>query len=371
MNPFKYGQIVKGNDFCKRTNLEKEITNFIKSGQNIVLQGERRVGKTSLIHETATRIKKKQILYIDFLEVKSIDNICKRIIKSIISLEQKGGMLEKILKSLSHLRPTITLDPITSQPTISISQNTKMQPDSLEEIMDLVFKMNNEKSLIVIFDEFQDILNIKENKEIFAILRSKIQFHSDIPYIFLGSIRNKMYEIFNDIESPFFKAAITIEVGNIEFNTFKKYLEEKFNTGKRKIENDLFEKIFDIAGRTPGDVQQLCSSLWEITSYKDAINESHLNNALELIYSRESKGYEIILSNLTELQLKCLAALAKHENTAPLSAEFLRKAGGILPASAKKAFTRMEQLKIIHRKTDNYKFINPFFKSWLIKSDLI
>jgi hypothetical protein len=41
MNPFKYGRIVSGSDFCGRERLLKQIIGHIKSSQNIVVQGER------------------------------------------------------------------------------------------------------------------------------------------------------------------------------------------------------------------------------------------------------------------------------------------------------------------------------------------
>ncbi|MEE8433024.1 MAG: hypothetical protein V3S16_17390 [Candidatus Desulfatibia sp.] len=55
MNPFKYGQIVKENDFCRRPELEKNLANQIKRGQNVYIQGERRTGKSSLIYETVRK----------------------------------------------------------------------------------------------------------------------------------------------------------------------------------------------------------------------------------------------------------------------------------------------------------------------------
>ena len=45
MNPFKYGSIVLGKDFCGREDLLKQISNQIKASQNIAVFGERRVGK--------------------------------------------------------------------------------------------------------------------------------------------------------------------------------------------------------------------------------------------------------------------------------------------------------------------------------------
>ena len=184
MNPFKYGQIVNEEDFCPRPNLLKNVEGFIKSAQNILIQGERRTGKTSLIFEALRRLKKHHVLYVDLLEVKNSDDLCKRIIKAVISMERQSGVAEKLFKSLSRLRPTLSIDPITGQPSISLDASVKLQPDSIESILDMIGAIDKRKAIVVVFDEFQDILNLKDSKEALALLRSKIQFHSKIPYIF-------------------------------------------------------------------------------------------------------------------------------------------------------------------------------------------
>ena len=71
MNPFKYGRVVSAENFCPRPNLLKQLTGFIKSGQNVVLQGERRMGKTSLLYETVRQLKRYRLLYVDLLEIKT------------------------------------------------------------------------------------------------------------------------------------------------------------------------------------------------------------------------------------------------------------------------------------------------------------
>jgi hypothetical protein len=370
MNPFKYGQVVRAGDFCPRPRLLKDLQGFIKSGQNILIQGERRTGKTSLIFEALRRLRKRNIVYSDLLEVKSSDDLCKRIIKAVISMEQQSGVAEKLFKSLSRLKPTLTIDPLTGQPSISLDASVKLQPDSIEGILDMVGTINKKKALVVVFDEFQDILNLKDYKEALARLRSKIQFHSKIPYIFAGSIRNRMDDIFNRPDSAFFKSAISLEVGPIDRVRFVAFLRDKFSLGNRAVSQPVFERIFEIADNIPGDIQQLCGAIWEITSYRAKIDESIMPKALQLIYSREFKGYETVLVQLTATQLKCLVGLAKHGGNAPLSAEFIRKTGIALPATIKKTLLRLIKLKIIYRYQSEYKFVNPFFKSWLLYKNL-
>ena len=77
---------------------------------------------------------------------------------------------------------------------------------------------------VVVFDEFQDILNLKDAREVLALLRSKVQFQTDIAYVFAGSIRNKMDSIFNNPDSAFFKSAIPIHVGSLDKNTFQELI---------------------------------------------------------------------------------------------------------------------------------------------------
>ena len=157
MNPFKYGQVVSADDFCPRPRLMKDVMGFMKSGQNIVIQGERRVGKTSLIHEALRRLGKR-VLYVDLLEIRLLDDLCSRLAKGLIALEQRRGLLERALRSLSHLKPAITIDPITGQPSISLNAAVGLEPQSLEGLLDLVQATHRRKALVVVLDEFQDIL---------------------------------------------------------------------------------------------------------------------------------------------------------------------------------------------------------------------
>lgn len=366
MNPFKYGQVVSAKDFCPRPKLVDQLMSWIESGQNAVLQGERRMGKTSLIHEATRRLKRVQMLYVDLMEVKSLDDVCKRIVAAVISMERNTGFLEKILQSLSLLRPVVSFDPVTGQPSVSIDAGTRLRPNSTDGLLDLIADLAKRNAMVVVFDEFQDILNLPKPDETLAALRSKIQFHSTIPYLFAGSVRSQMADIFTDPDSAFFKSAALLEVGLLEESEFVRFLTRRFATGKRKVPRDVLLRMIEIADAVPGDVQELCSCLWESTSYGDEINADSLGPALELIYARESKSYEAVLAQLTGQQLRCLTGLARPEGKAPLSAAFMQSVGIRSPASVQKALNRLLKTRVIYRHKGEYRFVNPFLKSWLL-----
>ena len=365
MNPFKYGTVVSGKDFCGRKTLLKQIIGYIESSQRIAILGERRVGKSSAVYEAVLKCKGGRLLYIDLLGIKSIDALCRRILRAIVVLEQKTGWFDKIIKTLSYLRPSISVDPITSMPIVSFDASIEMQANSIPEVLTLIETLGKKRQLVVVLDEFQDILNLEDSHEALALLRSNIQFQSDIPYIFVGSIRHKMDQIFTHHDSPFFKSAIPMTVEPLPYKEFSEFLKKKFSTGQRKIDNKVLEKVFKIANNIPGDIQQLCEALWEVSTEKETVSLDKLKNALELIFAREQKSYENYISLLTNIQHRCLMAIAKEGGKSVFSVAFMKSAGFNNPSSVRRAITRLIKLNILFESGGEYRFINPFFRAWL------
>jgi len=278
---------------------------------------------------------------------------------------------ERIFKKLIHLRPALSIDPVSGLPTLSLDGSVSFSQDSVHSILDLIYSFHKKnRSIVVVFDEFQDILNLKDHKKMLAIIRSKVQFHSNIPYIFSGSVRNKMVTIFCDPDSPFFKSAVSMDVGCLEADIFQKFLEKKFKTGKRKIAPEVWMKIFKSCYDVPGDIQQFCDALWDISSEKELLTLNHLPKALETIFAHEFKGYETILKILSGQQIKILTGLARMGGHSPTSAKFAKELGGIAVSSIKKGIERLIDLKIIFYINKEYQFANPFFRAWILYKQL-
>lgn len=366
MNPFRYGQVVSGADFCPRPETQQQLASYIQSGQNVVVYGERRIGKTSLIYETLMNASQRRMLHVDLMDVKSLEDLHARMAKAILSMEQRSGSLEKIFSLLAGLRPVLAMDPYTGQPTFSIDAPAKTTPNSIEGLLDLIEMLNRKKPIAVFIDEFQDILNLPDASHTFALLRGKIQFHQEIPYLFAGSIRNAMWEIFTHPDNAFYKSALPLEVGALDRDLFSGFLLHKFKRGKRSITPELLEKIFELTDQVAGDVQELCGALWETSEFGDVLDESAIGNALERIYAQEVKGYESCMVLLTALQVKCLVGIARIGGEAPFSSRFLQEAGIATSASVTKTLNRLMKLKIIFKHERGYRFTNPFFKNWLL-----
>lgn len=368
MVPFKYGQVVMGSDFCDRGKIFDDVLEHLKSGQNIALLGERRVGKTSIICEAARQMK-KQVLYCDFWAVKTVEDVCKRMIKGVLEIETSEAWYIKILKQLSSLRPVFSIDPITHMPELTFEDQQKAKsPQSVSEALRFVRDIVKDKKAIVVLDEFQGILSIKESQEVIALMRSDIQFHKQTPYVFAGSIRHKLERVFSDPDSPMYNLAKRMTVHNIPRDSFKAFLSKKFKKGGRTVEDEVFDKIFELTAEIPGDVQCMCEALWSVSDQGDVIDEEKFRLALLLIFAREKATYDDKVLNLTNYQTRCLKTVAVLGGEKVFSNEFIRRSGLPTPAAVQRSLEKLLVTNILFESNGEYRFFDPFFRAWLIHS---
>ncbi len=128
-----------------------------------------------------------------------------------------------------------------------------------------------------------------------------------------------------------------------------------------------YDQVFVLAEDNPSDVQQFCAAIWDVSSTGDAIDDGKIHRALAHVFATERKGYGTRVRGLTSHQIRCLRALARIGGRHPQSQEFLKEAGITLPASARRALTRLVNLQIVYGPDLGYKFFDPFFKQWVLR----
>jgi len=363
-----YGTVVTKDFFCGREEIIQRIDELLLSSQNIVLHGERRIGKSSLVVEVIRRQKILTGIYVDLMEVKSEEDLFQRLARGVLSAKYKKSMFELLGKTLTNFKPQIGIDPITQLPTLSIDSKTKIEDSSIDAIFNSLVEINKKQRVAVFIDEFQDILKIKEYRLLLAKLRSKIQHLSDISFVYAGSVRSQMEQIFTDIDSPFFKSAIPITVGPIEQDLLIQFIKTRFNIGKRNISEEIIEKIFAITDMITGDIQQFCEAIWSTSSHGDEITNDSFYKAVELIFSHENVVYQRIFGELTNFQLKVLKSVAQYGGREIFSNNFFEKTGFTNASSVKRSIDKLIKIKVLFNYKREYKFTNPFFKLWLLKN---
>lgn len=364
MRPFKFGCVVEGEDFCPRNELERQLQDYAGCGQNVVVHGARRMGKTSLIKHAIKGMRGEKMIYIDLYCIKTLADFCVRVMKGVAKASEEMSFIKKALALVMRLRPVLAIDPNDGSTTITVDARAAVEPDSLGAVMDMLKKLAADGKTCVVFDEFQDILCLEDHEQILAEMRSSIQFQQNVPYFFSGSIRSAMMEIFDDPDSPFFKSAIPLSVEEINPVEFSDFLISRFKKGRRSITKKTVNEIIEFADGVTGDVQEFCHALYEVTSDGEEVSTEDFKPAFDVIFAAESRGYENIVEKLTMQQLTVLKALAQDGLIKAFSAEFTRKVG-MLPSSVKRVIARLTEDKIIYLHNKGYHFFNPFFREWI------
>lgn len=365
MNAFKYGCSVEGENFCSRPNLAKPLSNYIESGQNLVIQGERRIGKTSLVKETVSSMRGWSIMYADFMGVKSVSDVCNRIADALARFDSSDSFLRKAFAALAHLRPVATIDAMTGLPTISLDAKATTDPSSVNAVMNAVESHVKGRKVCVVFDEFQDILDVREGEQMLALMRSRIQFMSHTSFVFLGSSRNAMMDIFMSPRSPFYKSAAVFDVGTIPDDDFFEFAKARFATGQRVLTRSLFDRILDFVDRTSGDVQEMCDAIWQTSAPGDNLEDEHFERGLAFVFDRENGIYAMFIKPLTDIQLRVLKALAVIGGEHTLSGAFLDEARLTNTATVRRSLTSLEKTGLVYQKATGWTFSSPFFREWL------
>ena len=364
-NPFRYGCVVEDSFYCPRPALERQLAGFIRSGQNVVIHGERRMGKTSLVNAVVRGMRGWRMLYVDLLHVQTVGDVCRRIVSAVRNLERKSSVFEKALKLLPRLRPVMKIDPATGEFGFGLDARAAEDPYAVEEVVDMLAGVAAGGRTVVVLDEFQDICNLPDAQTVLALMRGRIQFQGDIPYVFTGSVRKRMVELFDNPDSAFYKSALTLCVGEIDRDSFAKFLRRRFESGNRRISDETVGTIMDTVADVPGDVQQLCEAIWGVTS--GDVGAKDIEAALQVVFMREGDKFEGFCERLSPVQFKLLVGIARIGGREIQSRAFLDEAGIGNAASARKAAIRLCELRYVNLFRGEYRFSSMFFKAWLLR----
>ena len=365
MSPFKYGCAVSNEFFCPRPELERRLREHVLSGQHVAVVGPRRTGKSSLVLETVRKVKGVALFHADFLSVRSRAELCNRLVASLSRLERTDSWVAKVMKALMRLRPALTVDPRDGSPAIVIDSREAESPGSLDCVLDALAAQTSRRKVCVVFDEFQDIMNVEDGENMLAVMRLRIQLDSRTPYIFLGSVRHRMLDIFLDPSSPFYHGAAMLEVGGIAADDFYAFLRRRFASGRRTFPRDAFDAIAAATRSTPGYIQEVCDALWQSSSRGDRLSSADIHKALDVIFAREGEHYAFAIGRLTALQVQVLTAIAVHGGKGVYSGDFLRAANVKSTASVRRAVQRLVDDGLVVPVSGEYLIDNPFFAEWL------
>ncbi|NNF98694.1 MAG: ATP-binding protein [Desulfobacteraceae bacterium] len=362
-NPFSHSGVVTGEAFCNRSQELKDLIYHAKNSQNVLLYSHRRMGKTSLIHQLMRKLDKQRpkvkSIYIDLYGSLDVKDFIEAVFSGIAQIETK---LEKLLKLVSGLRLQGNLDPMTGQPSVSV---TLAQPDRstyLNETMKALARYSTKRKLLVVFDEFQEINNYSfqgfEKR-----LRSEIQTHSNIAYIFSGSQKHILTQMFNTADRAFYQMATSYPLKRIKLEDYVKWATAIFKKRDTELDESIAIDVVERCDYHPMYIQQFLFELWQNTD----LNPGVISTTEMKILARRENEFMILWDSLTTNQRKALRLLSITGGQGVYNAEILHKFGFNSGSILKRALTSLISREIV-TKNKVYHIHDAMLKKWVLNN---
>lgn len=368
-NPFITGGYFSEEYFCDRMQESKEVIKAITNGNNLAIISPRRMGKTGLIEHCFHKPEIKNHYSTFFIDIYATDSLKEFVFKLgreiFETLKPKGkNFIEGFFSMISSLRPAFKLDPTTGAPIFDIGIGEIHQATfSLEEIFNYLEAAD--KPCIVAIDEFQQIGRYPE-KNIEALLRTHIQKCKNTSFIFAGSQRHLMQNIFFSSSSPFYQSVSFLQLDAIEEKEYVSFVRNHFANSQKEISNELVIKIYHLFGGHTWYIQNIFNELFSITDENEICTLELAQLAIENKINSYKPLFQNTLSLLPERQKEILYAIAKEgKASAVTSGKFIKKHGLLSQSSVQTAVKQLFDKEIITSENNVYQVYDRFFGLWL------
>ncbi len=366
-NPFTLQPYVSKDLFCDRKSELEDMISHIRNAANLTLISMRRLGKTGLIFRCFEELESLgyKTFYADIYATSSLDDFVRTLAESVVQKSPKSAV-KRFIDALGGIRPLISYDAISGQPQLSITYQSDVQKQTtLKSILDYLESLDSK--VVVAIDEFQQVREY-ENVRVEALLRGYVQNLRNVKFIFCGSHKKLMTEIFTAEKSPFYQSTVNVPLHKLDVEVYSQFIKDKFSAGGKDISDDVIAFIIDWSRCHTFYTQTLCHYIYMFSG--TSVSMSDVNAAIERIFDSETDRFYTIRNMLTRGQWKYLTAIAKEQIVRqPTSSAFLEKYRLGAAASSKRTLASLVEkelvLETLTEYGSEYCVYNVFLSRWL------
>ena len=366
-NPFIYQGYESPKYFCDREVETTTLLSHLKNGRNVTLISPRRIGKTGLIKNTFYHLKEQEkdatCLYIDIFATKNLHDFVELLGVMVINeiVRKNASFIEKTISFFSALRPVLSMDPLTGEPSVSITVEPSKEDITIQSIFN--YLNDSEQEVYIAIDEFQQIAEYPE-KGTEALLRSYIQFAQHVHFIFSGSKFHLMAEIFGSPKHPFYQSTEMMGLKPLDSDVYYDFCLQFFKEKGGNIEKDIFEYLYNMFEGHTWYIQCIMNRLYEANTNVESIEQ--VNAAILSILAGREPQFESLSQFFTDNQFSLLKAIAKEGIVAqPTAGRFINSHNLRGASSTKAALKVLENKELVYRKPEGYIIYDRFMDLWL------
>ena len=370
-NPFVVGKYLSDRYFCDRLEETEFLRKQIRNGRNVALISPRRIGKSGLIQHFFHQPDVQSDFYLFFVDIyatTSLGEFVYTLGKEIYEqLKPKSTQWkEKFFQVISSFRMGFKLDAMSGAPTFDLGLGDIQTPTiTLDEIFAYIEEAD--KPCIIAIDEFQQIGEYAE-KNVEALLRTKIQRCTKAQFIFSGSKRHVMSNMFNSPAKPFYQSAICMGLEPIPIGVYTDFAIRLFNEHGRQVERNVVESVWQRFDGYTWFVQMMMNELFALTPQGGICQIAMIPEARRNVMMSQEGSYKDLLSNLPPKQKMVLQAIAKEGIAQNItSSKFIKKYNLNSASTVQSAVKLLLKNDLLTRTDSGYRVYDYFFSDWLAK----
>lgn len=279
-------------------------------------------------------------------------------------VKESESAWRRFVNSLRSLRPAVSFDNISGEPSLSLSAVSVERPElTLSEIFE--YLETAPKKCIVAIDEFQQIANYDTDKTE-ATLRSHMQHAPNTRFIFAGSAQSMMETMFNSPKKPFYQSCITIGLGPIPIERYVEFAMQRFNDYGKKGNEKTISDVYQRMGGATWFVQMMLNELFALTPEGGSLKTEYIGKAEQNIIGIQEYSYREFMARLSPRQRDLALYIAsKGEADNLLSASSLKESGFKTAASMQAALKGLEKAALVTKSGSKVRLYDIFFSTWL------
>lgn len=372
LNPFVVGRYVSDKYFCDREKETEFLIKQIENGRNIALISPRRMGKTGLIRHCFHQSYLSDNYYTFFVDIYATSSLAEFVYllgKTIYEelKPKKTVWAEKFFQIITSLRVGFKMDAITGEPGFDIGLGDIQTPQTtLDEIFQYLDAAD--KPCIVAIDEFQQIGSYEE-KNVEAMLRTKIQQCKQTMFIYSGSKRHLMSNMFHSSSKPFYQSAISMGLEPIPMDMYVGFANRLFEERGKHVSSELVENVYRLFDGCTWFMQMMMNELFALTGHDETCGVDKLDEARKNVIQAQEVSYKDLLARLAPKQKLILQAIAKERLVKGItSSAFIKKYNLPSASSVQAALKPLLKNDLVTQDGDAYRVYDYFFSEWLAKS---
>lgn len=371
--------VASGDAFLGRREEIKALKHNISMAHHTLLIAPRRYGKTSLATDVLKKLKLPSVEVNFFLAVtnKAVE---RKVIKGVGELIEKiTKKSDTLLRNIQNFFKTSGKKWVFSFHGVSLELIPESNNDPATNIhtaLNLAEHLlaKKKQKAVIFFDEFQELKSLEEGRVIQGAIREFAQKSKYLVFIFSGSNRRLLKNMFDNSSMPLFELCERIQLERLDKIIYEKYLQKiAKKTWKKLLSEKVIEQIILLSQCHPRRIYNLCYLLWrEHAAEQIPTSGSQVNAAWQKLLNQRLKDVRYSLHQILNAgQIKVLSLVASGA-TNELTGKIAQRLTNLSSPTLLKHLQALEDMDFLERRDEGgYRILDPVIDDVVRQFELV